>query len=136
MEIKEFKVGITVVFIILVSIISVLLIYDMYDNYIDVPKYTMTFKSINATVLREFINTKENFTIIDCREGCTYCQFKSGHIPRASLAKPTVNYYNYTNDLLFYDVTGDGESINYCNALVGYVYGELYYLEGGWNAWK
>ena len=84
--------------------------------------------------------SKIDLTIIDCRglEGCSGCQFRAGHLPGAVLNDNYETlFYNVTNDkndILVYSKDGTiGEY--FCQNLTGNVYGKLYNLEGGYNAW-
>ena len=84
--------------------------------------------------------SKIHLTIIDCRglEGCSSCQFRSGHLPGAVLNQNYETlYYNVTdnkNDILVYSKDGIiGEY--FCQNLTGHVYGKLYNLEGGYDGW-
>ena len=98
------------------------------------PKPTIKYSNINVSQAREIIN---DVTVIDVRglEGCSQCQFNQGHLPGALLYTDPKDLYNVSNNLLIYSVNGEkGEW--FCEQLMGNVYGKVYNLQGGWNAWK
>jgi len=101
-------------------------------------QYTSSYTNISPQAAYDLINTTNNLSIIDCRgrEGCGLCQFNNqGHIPGAELNQNSLTLYNYTADILVYSKNGSvGEE--FCQELVNHVYGEIYNLEGGFEAWK
>jgi rhodanese-related sulfurtransferase len=106
------------------------------DN--NVIKYTTSYTNLSVGEAWNFINTTtENLTIIDCRglEGCSTCQYNRGHIPGAERNDNPLTLYNYSDDILVYSVNGS-VGATFCEDLVNNVYGKIFNLAGGWNAWK
>ncbi len=103
--------------------------------------YTQTYKNVTIeeayNLINKSQNTEYNLTIIDCRglEGCSVCQYKHGHIPGAVRNDNPITLYNLTDDILVYSVNGT-VGAQFCEDLMNHVYGKVYNLEGGWNAWK
>ena len=82
--------------------------------------------------------TTRNLSIIDVRglEGCGNCQFnKGGHLPGAELNMNAQTLYNTTDDILVYSVDGS-VGADFCMNLTSHVYGKIYNLDGGFDAWK
>ena len=99
--------------------------------------YTSYYTNVTAEAAYNLINTTTNLTIIDCRglEGCGQCQFKNGgHLEGATLNDNPTSLCNSTNDILVYSKDGT-VGATFCENLVGHVYGKIYNLEGGFNAW-
>jgi rhodanese-related sulfurtransferase len=107
-------------------------VLDLLNNSID------GYDEVNEEYIYNL--SKIDLTIIDCRglEGCSSCQFKKGHLPGAVLNDNYKSlYYNETNDkndILVYSKDGT-VGASFCENLTGHVYGKLYNLEGGYNAW-
>jgi rhodanese-related sulfurtransferase len=135
--------------ILLAFIIIVAVVVFAYSNGFflngennDGPTYTKSFLNITAKEAYNLINITENLTVIDCRglEGCSTCQFNKGHLPGAELNdNPTTLYqnesdYKNTTDILVYSVNGS-VGVNFCSDLLGHVYGKIYNLDGGYEAW-
>lgn len=110
------------------------------DENNDLPKYTTTFSTITPKEAYEIINTTEELLVIDCREGCNICQFNRGHLPRAIMkVEPqtlhqTEGDYQNTTDILIYSLDGTAGA-EFCSELVNHVYGKIYNLAGGYEAW-
>lgn len=124
----------TVVVMIGVGLVVLIADMEMHNDIPDIP--TTFYETINVTEAKELMSTTELY-VIDCRarEGCGDCQFSKGHLPDAGLYSSPVSFFNTTTDILVYSVDGTvGEQ--FCRELVGYVYGNIYNLEGGWEAWK
>jgi len=77
-----------------------------------------------------------NVTVVDVRslEGCGSCQFNQGHLPGAILESDHTIFFNSTYDILVYSVDGT-IGAEFCEKLMNKVYGNVYNLEGGWEAW-
>ena len=143
---RKFSIFVT---ILLAFIIVVAVIVFAYSNGIflnhennNIPTYTTTFVNVTAKEAYNLINTTENLSVIDTRglEGCSHCQFNRGHLPGAvlndnplTLFQNLSNYQN-TTDLLVYSVNGT-VGANFCEDLLGNVYGKIYNLIGGYDAW-
>jgi len=98
------------------------------------PVYTTTYSGISPSQCSELMSSTENpITIVDVRE-CK-CNYNAGHITNAIWNINPRSFYNVTKDLLIYDNTGS-LSIEFCESLIGYTYGAVYYLEGGIDAWR
>jgi rhodanese-related sulfurtransferase len=106
--------------------------YPTTDYYI----YTSSFSNIEPSEAYDLINTSSNLKVIDCRglEGCDHCQFKQGHLPGAELNSNFLTLYNSTEDILVYSINGT-VGARFCENLTGRVYGKIYNLKGGYNAW-
>lgn len=121
---------------------GVVIFFVIYETWIEQPsneiQYTSLYTNVPPQAAYNLINTTNNLSIIDCRgrEGCGSCQFNNqGHIPGAELNQNSLTLYNYTTDILVYSKNGSvGEG--FCQELVNHVYGEIYNLEGGFEAWK
>jgi len=125
--------------IVVFSICAIIFIFITMEIYEDLstPQYTTFYETINVTEVKELINTSENITVVDIRglEGCGTCQFKQGHLPGAIRSTDSSMFYNYTSDIVVYSVDGTlGET--FCCELLNHTYGEIYNLQGGWNAWN
>ena len=98
--------------------------------------YTTSFSNIAPSEAYDLINTSSNLKVIDCRglEGCSTCQFNKGHLPSAQLNSNPMSLYNLTKDVLVYSKNGT-VGANFCQDLTDHVYGKIYNLEGGYNAW-
>ena len=118
----------------LIVIICFVVIILCVDNVGLINGYTRNYETISVADASALIESNDNLYIIDCREGCGPCQFNKGHIDGAGLYDSPESFYNTTHDILVYSVDGAvGEQ--FCQELVGNVYGKIYNLEGGWNEW-
>lgn len=99
-----------------------------------VPHFTISYQNISVDQARNI--TSQNLTVVDCRglEGCGQCQFNQGHLPNATMINDPTTLYNTTNDILVYSMDGHKGSW-FCEQLIGHVYGNVYNLDGGWNAY-
>ena len=111
-------------------------------NIAPTTSYTQTYTNVTVEEAYDLINKSQhpgyNLTIIDCRglEGCSTCQYKHGHVPGAVRNENPLSLENLTDDILVYSVDGK-IGAEYCKNLThNLVYGKIYNLEGGWNAWK
>ena len=106
--------------------------YPTTDYYI----YTSSFSNIEPSEAYSLINTSSNLKVIDCRglEGCSHCQFNRGHLPGAELNSNVMSLYNSTEDILVYSIDGT-VGADFCLDLTGHVYGHIYNLKGGYDAW-
>ena len=106
--------------------------YPNTDDYI----YTSSFSTVSPSKAYDMINTSSEIRVVDCRglEGCSHCQFNKGHLPGAELISNSLLLYNSTEDILVYSKDGTvGE--DFCQDITGHVYGEIYNIDGGYNAW-
>jgi len=133
---------ISVVFlVIIISSGLIFIVLTQKQNQENIPAYTMNYQDITPEEAYDFINKSRNIdynlTIIDCRglEGCSSCQFSKGHLPGATLNQNYETLYNYTIDILVYSKDG-GVGATFCQNLTGHVYGAIYNLEGGYEAWS
>ena len=100
------------------------------------PEPTTTYEGISVNNAITLLNT-EDVHVIDVRglEGCGECEFNKGHLPNAFLYDNPEELYRLKNTLLIYSTDGVmGEW--FCEQLMGNVYGKVYNLEGGWDAWR
>ena len=105
---------------------------DLYEGY------AQFFTNISATEAYNLMNTTTNLSIIDVRglEGCGPCQFKNqGHLPGAVLNNNPDSLFNTTADILVYSKDGI-VGANFSQDLVNHVYGKIYNLDGGIQAWR
>lgn len=143
---RRFSIFITILlaFIIVVAVIVYAFSNGIFLNHENnnIPTYTTTFTNITAKEAYNLINSTENLTVIDSRglEGCSSCQFNRGHLPEAELNdNPTTLYqnesdYQNTTDILVYSKNGT-IGVDFCLDLLGHVYGKIYNLDGGYEAW-
>jgi rhodanese-related sulfurtransferase len=96
------------------------------------PVLTSSYTIVSAEEAYEIISNTPNITIVDIRN-CS-CEYNGGHIPEANWSTHPKEFYNSTIDLLIYDQNGTW-SIQFCEKLVNHVYGKIYCLEGGIEAW-
>jgi rhodanese-related sulfurtransferase len=135
----KLEIIVAIALIVIVVVASVYLVY--MTDFFKTPEtpditYSTYYTNLNPEDAYDLINTSSNLTIIDCRglEGCSQCQFNKGHLPGAELNSNPLTLYNYTSDILVYSVNGTiGEE--FCEDLVNHVYGDIYNLEGGYEAW-
>ncbi len=143
---KRFSIFLTMM-LALIIVIAVVLFASSNGIFSDdennnVPTYTTTFSNITPKEAYNLINTTENLTVIDCRglEGCSHCQFNQGHLPGATMNMNSktlyqnASDYQNTTDILVYSVNGT-VGVDFCLDLTGHVYGKIYNLAGGYNAW-
>ena len=124
-------------------IASVYLLYPTFfqDSQNDIYEgFAQYFANISVAEGFELINTTTdiNLSIIDVRglEGCGPCQFKNkGHLPGAVLNSNPDSLYNTTAIFIIYSVDGI-VGANFSQQLINHVYGKIYNLEGGFEAWK
>lgn len=142
--VEEKKLGIlTIIILILLGAAAAafLTISALQTTQNNTSGYTQTYKNITVeeayNLINKSQNTDYNLTIIDCRglEGCSTCQYKRGHLPGAVRNDNPITLYNLTEDILVYSVNGT-VGAQFCKDLTNHVYGKIYNLEGGWNAWK
>jgi rhodanese-related sulfurtransferase len=138
------KTSIILIVVLIAIMVSLSLLYIFVENPFgqnidgNTSKFTTSYQNVSPEDAYHIINTTNNLTIIDCRglEGCSICQYKNdGHLAGAIRNDNPISLYNSTNDILVYSKDGSvGE--NFCSDLVGHVSGNIYNLEGGFNAWK
>lgn len=129
--------------VIITIIASVYLLYPTFtqDSQNDIYKgYARSYTNISVSKAYNLINstTDINLSIIDVRglEGCGPCQFKNkGHLPGAVLNSNPDSLFNTTALFIIYSVDGT-VGANFSQQLVNHVYGMIYNLEGGFEAWK
>jgi len=82
----------------------------------------------------QLINKKENLVVADCSVNGN--DFKEGRVlPRAVWAPDASTFYNQHKNVLIYSDSSE-RSLNYAHDLVGKLYGEIYVLLGGYQAWS
>jgi len=123
--------AVLIAIIVLLGIVYIVVSQEKPEENDKVP-----YRNISAEETYNLINTSSNLRVIDVRgleDWCT-CRFASNHIPGAELNSNPTTLYNETNDILVYSINGTvGEQ--FCKDLIGHVKGDLYNLEGGYEAW-
>ena len=93
---------------------------------------TKSYTSMSVEKLNSLLYENYNLLIIDIR-GCK-CSWEKSHIPSAIWQPKASELYNSAIDLVIYNQNGT-DSKEFCEELVGRVYCEIYYLEGGFDSW-
>jgi len=125
------------VVILIVSIAYLIISFIQTPQQSEEIKYTKYYSNVTADKAFNIMNNSINLTIIDCRglEGCGSCSFKNdGHIKGATLNSNAETLYNWSNDILVYSKDGT-VGASFCEELINNVYGKIYNIEGGINAW-
>jgi len=136
----------SIVAIVLVTITIIASIYLLYPTFFQdsqnnpYERYAQNYTNISVADAFDLINTTTdiNLSIIDVRglEGCGSCQFKNkGHLPGAVLNSNPDSLFNSTAIFIVYSVDGT-IGANFSQQLVNHVYGKIYNLEGGFEAWQ
>jgi len=130
------KIAILIIVIIIAIAVVFYVLPQLLKEEDNTPVFTSTYFNKTPEEAYNIINTTKNLTVIDCRglEGCSICQFNKGHLPGAELNENPNSLFNSTEDILVYSVDGTVGAI-YCADLVGHVYGKIYNLAGGYDAW-
>jgi len=134
--------------IILVVIAIYLLLFSpsigLLNSSEQTDQLTSRYNIITVEEAYELLNSGEKINLVDDPVGCS-CRYDDEHIGdffnyEASLVNHLPSgvkmFYNTTNDTIIYDDDGLGEGLVHCETLVNHVYGDIYYLEGGLDAWK
>ena len=134
---------VAIALVIITIIASIYLLYptffpDSQNNFYE--GYAQNYTNISVAEAYDIINTTTdmNLSIIDVRglEGCGSCQFKNkGHLPGAVLNSNPDSLFNSTAIFIVYSVDGT-IGANFSQQLVNHVYGKIYNLEGGFEAWQ
>ena len=148
------KIFIYVSVILIILIVSLGGIYLVFSQFnLDAgPTLATEYKNVTPSKAYEVFtasnkegNEAKNLTIIDARRFDWTCdctldpEFEAGHLPGAILDKNPAaeNYYNITTDIIVYTHEGSNEKAQeFCNALIGHIYGKIYLLKGGYLSWK
>ncbi len=136
----------SIVVIVLVIITIIASIYLLYPSFFPDSQntiyegYAQNYTNISVAEAYDIMNTTTdmNLSIIDVRglEGCGTCQFKNkGHLPGAVLNSNPNSLFNSTAVFIIYSVDGT-VGANFSQDLVNHVYGKIYNLEGGIEAWR
>ena len=130
-----------IVFVILIVFASVYVATPYFFSEPTELKYTTSYKNISPEAAYNIINKTSNLVIIDCRglEGCGSCQIKKeGRLDFdfVYLNQNPYIHYNTTENLLIYSKNGTVGEEDFCKILVDHVYGKIYNLDGGFDAWK
>jgi rhodanese-related sulfurtransferase len=134
---------VAIVLVIITIIASIYLLYPSFfpDSQNNVYEgYVQNYINISVADAYDIMNTTTdiNLSIIDVRglEGCGTCQFKNkGHLPGAVLNSNPNTLFNSTAIFIIYSVDGT-VGANFSQQLVNHVYGKIYNLEGGIEAWR
>lgn len=139
---KRIIILLSITLVAIVILASVFLLIPNINN-VNSNQNTLTNSYINVTAAQasDIINTSSGLTIIDCRglditcSSCLKGKFNRGHIEGAILTTKAEDFYNNTNDTLVYSKDGVKAPI-FCEELEGHVYGNIYNLQGGYEAWE
>ena len=126
------------VIILIISIAYLIISFIQTPQQSEEIKYTKFYTNVTADLAYNIMNNSINLTIIDCRglEGCGPCSFKNdGHLKGATLNSNAETLYNLSNDILVYSKDGT-IGASFCKELINNVYGKIYNIDGGINAWK
>ena len=140
---KFLEIIVAIALVIITIIASVYLLYPTFtqDSQNDIYEgYAWYYTNISVGEAYDIKNTTTdiNLSIIDVRglEGCGTCQFKNkGHLPGAVLNSNPDSLFNTTAIFIIYSVDGT-VGANFSQHLVYHVYGKIYNIEGGFQAWK
>lgn len=126
---KNLRIIISVVFILILVFVAIYFVLNLFDNPI--------YYTVSSEEAFDLINNTANLTVVDIRglEGCSHCQFNKGHLPGAEMNTNPEYYYNWSNDILVYSTNGS-VGASFCENLTGKVYGKVYNLQGGYDAWS
>ena len=142
------------IIIVIAGILAVLFIIipETANNEKNGKVLATSYENISVEDAYFLITTEADTLIIDTRScACNYNY--GGHIENLSAPIPyqalcnactsdkpyyTGNHdiYNATGAIIVYDNSGSTDSRDYCEALIGYTYGKIYHLIGGFSAWK
>ena len=132
------KIATVALITILLIAITYMVIYFIQTQQFGAVRYATYYTNVSADAAYNIINNSINLTIIDCRglEGCGTCTFKNeGHIKGAILNSNAETLYNCSEDILVYSKDGS-IGASFCQDLINNVYGKIYNLDGGINAWN
>ncbi len=136
------RILVSLCFIFILVVCGVIVLYDEYfpiddnDNGSE-SMYATIYKNVSVCEAKDLITSSQNLTIIYCQGGCKPCSWKNLKIDSSAFwATGTKSYWNSTNDFLIYDKFGGNKSVDYCERLLGHVYGNVYRLNGGYESWK
>jgi len=145
---KLILIKLTILIIILAIVATYVVFFSPFigllNNSEQTNRPTSSYSTINVEEAYQLLNTGRNINLIDDPVGC-HCRYDEEHIGDFfhydALLVTRLNYgiealYNTTDDTIIYDDDGLGEGLVHCEALVNHVYGDIYYLEGGLDAWK
>ena len=96
--------------------------------------HSASYQNLTAEAAYNLKNNVEDLLIVEI--GSCQCKWKGNCIdPNALWTVNPADLINETRDILVYSYSGD-DVIEFCDALVNKTYGEIYYIEGGTQAWK
>ena len=98
------------------------------------PFLTTTFTALSAHDAYNLTIANETPLIIADMRSCK-CSYNNGHLPNATWNTNPYSFFNMTEDLLIY-ADEESESIDYCKTLLNNTYSRLFYISGGFDAWK
>jgi len=152
---KTLRIIISIIFVSIIVLVGIYVIFFMQGGILgdEIPVIATEYENITADKAYEIFSkynssmAENNLIIIDARvlyKSCPSCLdslYRVGHIPGAILDKTLDSeaYYqdlNQSADILVYNQEDSSKTESFCNHLVGHVYGNIYNLEGGYNAWK
>ena len=139
-QIKTEKI-VAIIFLIIVVVAAFYIIaFYIFEGEPEI-KLTSKYKNIDVEAAYNLINKSNNLVIIDCRglEGCGPCQIKKDgrlNFDFVYLNQNPYVHFNTTKNLLIYSTNGTVAEEDFCKIILNNVYGKIYNLRGGFEAWK
>ena len=132
------KIQAILIFILVIISVSAVLGYTLTSGNIKKgptgPFLATSFSALSSEEALNLINLNETpLIIVDIRD-CK-CNYNNGHLPNATWNTNPYSFYNLTEDLLIYS-KNDSDSIEFCEYLLNNTYSRIFYLKGGYDAWK
>lgn len=142
-----------ILIVLILSLGGIYLVLSWTNSQLDdSPTLAVEYQNISASKAHQIYTSRNtsdyegiNLTIIDVRRFDYSCncqlhpKYEEGRLPGAILDENPIaeDYYNITSDLLIYTQDGINErGLEFCKALIGHVYGKIYFLKGGYEAWE
>ena len=125
-----------IIILILLVLLFIGIIFKLLPNteYIvsENPKSTK-YTTISPNEVNNLYKNANNLIVVDCSQPKQV--YRDGHLPEAVWTPNPELFYNTTNDILVYS-NNDTIAKNFCEQLVDNVYGHIYFMPGGYEAWK
>jgi len=125
---------IIIVIISVSAIIGFTLSSENINNEPAVPIITTSYSAILPEDAQNLIMLNETPLIIVDIRSCK-CKYDDGCLPNAIWNRNPYSFVNLTEDLLVYS-DEDADCIEFFEELLNNTYSRLFYLEGGYDAWK
>ena len=91
------------------------------------------FYRIDAQYGDHLINTEANLLVVDANTNSTL-YLQGLMVTKAIWSTDPTMFYNSAKPIMVYS-TPDDAAAEYCNGLVGKVYGQVYMMRGGYEGW-